>query len=117
MTWCSRWSQPLDGNLPASRTYPYPDALLHAHRGLVIDDYCRHDDVNLDADTNQHLIECNQCGRWWRCYGDVQDVWRDFLKYGRMDDSDPPTVNIVCSSKAWPTSEKETVQATYIGAG
>jgi hypothetical protein len=93
------------GNFPASRTYPYPDCLPRAQEGLAIDDYCRHDNVNLDADTNQHLIECNQCGRWWRCYGDVQDVWRDFLKYGRMDDSDPPTVNVKCSPHTWPTTD------------
>jgi hypothetical protein len=35
----------------------------------------------------------------------VQGVWRDFLKYGRMDDSDPPTVNVKCSPQVWPTTD------------
>ena len=100
-----RWSQPLDGNFSASCAYPKSDYLPRTQRGLAIEGYCRHDDVCLDADTNQHLIECNQCGRWWRCYGDVQGVWRDFLKYGRMDDSDPPTVNVKCSPQVWPTTD------------
>lgn len=104
MTWCSKWNQPLAGNFSARRAYPYPDSLPRAQRGLDIDGYCRHDDVDLDADTNQHLIECNQCGRWWRCYGEVQGVWSDFIKYNRMDGSEPPTVNIVCSPKGWPTT-------------
>jgi len=62
---------------------------------------CPHDDVDLDADTNRHRIECNHCGRWWQCYGDVQDVWTNFIKWERLDGSKPPTVNIVCSPKAW----------------
>ena len=62
---------------------------------------CTHDEVYLDADTNQHLIECNQCGRWWRCYGDVQDVWRDFLRYWMPDGHPPATVKVKCSPTPW----------------
>jgi hypothetical protein len=80
---------------------------MRPQKGSAIDGYCRHDDVYLDADTNQHLIECNQCGRWWRCYGDVQDAWSNFLKYGRMDDSNPSTVHISCSREVWPAVNDE----------
>ena len=68
-------------------------------------DYCRHDDVDLDTNEDHYAISCNQCGRWWRCYGQVAEVWSDFIRYGRMDASDPSTVHIVCSPKAWPTTE------------
>lgn len=76
---------------------------MHQEMALtsVATDTCTHDDVSLDADTSEHLIECNHCGRWWQCYGDAQDVWRDFVRFNRSDGSEPPTVNIVCSPKAW----------------
>ena len=112
MTLCLRWNQPHAGNVSASSTYPYPDRLPCAQEGLVIEDYCRHDDIDLDTNEDYHVISCNQCGRWWRCYGDMQDVWGYFLKFSRMDGSDPPTVNIVGSLKEWPTSDKKMVQAT-----
>jgi len=63
----------------------------------VAADLCTHDEGYLDADTNQHLIECIQCSRWWRCYGDVQDVWMDFIRYWMMDGHHPATVQIRCS--------------------
>jgi hypothetical protein len=56
--WCSKWSQPLDGNFSVSRTYPYPDCLPRAQRGLAIDDYCRHESVNLDTNEDNHVISC-----------------------------------------------------------
>lgn len=111
--WCSRWNQPLGGNLSASRAYPYPECLPCAQRRLGIDDYCRHDDVDLDTNEDHHAIRCNQCGRWWQCYGDLQGAWRDFLKYGRMDDSNPSTVSISCSPKAWPTADNEAEDAAF----
>ena len=80
---------------------------MHPKRGAAIDDYCSHDDVDLDTNESYHVISCNQCGRWWQCYGDAQGMWSNFLKYGRMDDSSPSTVNIVCSPKAWPTTDNK----------
>ena len=77
-------------------------------------DYCRHDDVDIGTNENFHAISCNQCGRWWDCYGQFAAVWAYFIKYNRMDGSEPPTVSIVGSPKAWPTSDKKMVQATYI---
>lgn len=94
--------QPRGGNFSANRAYPYPGYFPRARRGLGIDGYCRHDDVDLDTNVDYHVISCNQCGRWWRCYGDLAGVWGDFIRYVRMDGCDPPTVNIVCSPKAWP---------------
>jgi hypothetical protein len=76
-------------------------------------DYCRHDDVDLDTNEDHHAISCNHCGRWWRCYGDLQGVWADFIKYARMDGSDPATVNIVCSPKAWHITDNK-VEAVEI---
>ena len=69
--------------------------------GVDIDDYCRHDDVDLDTNEDHHVISCTHCGRWWRCYGQFAEVWTGFIRYGRMYGSDPSTVNIVCSPKAW----------------
>ena len=34
-------------------------------------------------------------------------VWADFTRYGRLDGSDPPTLNLRCSPKAWPVTEIE----------
>ncbi len=34
-------------------------------------------------------------------------VWADFIRYGRLDRSDPSTVNLRCSPKAWPVTEPE----------
>lgn len=67
----------------------------------VAAELCTHDDVNLDADTNEHLIECNRCGRWWRCYGELADVWADFIRFERIDGGDPSIVNVRCSPRAW----------------
>lgn len=78
----------------------------------VTSDYCKHDDVCIDADTNHYFIECHQCGRWWDCYGQFAVVWADFVKYNRMDEGEPPTVNIVGPLKALPTSDKKMVLAT-----
>lgn len=67
-----------------------------------------HDDVDLDAGTDQHLISCNQCGTWWQCYGDLQDMWSLFKRFGRGDGGEPATVNIVgCSPQTWPITEDE----------
>ena len=40
---------------------------------------------------------------------DFADAWSSFTKYARGDGSDPATVSISCSPKAWPTKggEKE----------
>jgi hypothetical protein len=112
---CSRWSQLLDGNFPASRAYSYPGYLPRAQRGVDIDHYCRHNDVDLDTNEDHHAISCNHCGRWWRCYGQFADIWTDFIRYGRMDGSDPSTVNIVCSPKAWHITDNkvETEEIEY----
>lgn len=67
----------------------------------VATDLCTHDDIRLDADTDRHLIECNQCGRWWRCYGELVDVWADFVRFERIDGGDPSTVNVKCSPTPW----------------
>ncbi len=75
--------------------------------GVDIDDYCRHDDIDLDTNEDYHVISCNQCGRWWRCYGDLQGAWANFLKYARMDDSNPSTVKVSCAPKAWPTTDNK----------
>ncbi len=96
-----------DSNLSANPAYPDLDYSSRAQEGLDIDGYCRHDDVYLDADTNQHLIRCNQCDLWWQGYGDLESIWSYFLKYGRMDDSSPSTVNISCSRKAWPITHEQ----------
>jgi hypothetical protein len=97
----SSWSQPL--------------VVLNTKEPTI--DYCRHDDVDLDANENFHAISCNQCRRWWDCYGQFADVWANFIKFNRMDGSEPPTVNIVGSPKEWPTSDKKTVEAVYIRVG
>jgi hypothetical protein len=34
-------------------------------------------------------------------------VWADFIKYSRLDGSDPPTVKVVCSPKAWSTTDND----------
>ena len=57
-------------------------------KGATVDS-CRYDDVNLDVGADQHLIECNHCGRWWRCYGDLRVVWSNFLRYECMNVGDP----------------------------
>lgn len=44
---------------------------------------------------------------WWQGYGDLKSIWSDFLKYGRMDDSNPSTVKVSCSPKAWPTTDEQ----------
>lgn len=68
-------------------------------------DYCRHDNVDLDVDEDQYQIGCNQCGRWWRCYGDLRVVWSNFLRYECMGGGDPTTVNSVGRSpEGWATS-------------
>ena len=90
-----------------SRAYPYPDLLGRAQRRVGIDDHCRHDNVSLEGNEDHHLIECNQCARWWRCYGQLAGVWADFIKYSRLDGSDPPTVTVVCSPKAWSTTDND----------
>ena len=74
--------------------------------GIGIDD-CRHDHVYLYTGEDHHVITCNQCGRWWRCYMDFADAWSSFTKYARGDGSDPATVSISCSPKAWPTKGEE----------
>ena len=66
---------------------------------------CTHDDICLRAGKDEHLIECNECGRWWRCYGELADAWSGFTRYGRMDGSEPSTVNIMCSPQAWPNAD------------
>ena len=77
-------------------------------KGIGIDD-CRHDDVYLYTGEDHHVITCNQCGCWWRCYMDFADAWSFFTRYARGDGSSPATVGISCSPKAWPTKggEKE----------
>ena len=97
-TWYSRWSQPHDA--------------LSSKEPTI--DYCRHDDVDLETTENVHALSCNQCGRWWDCYGEFATVWAAFIKYNRIDGSEPPIVNIVGSPKEWPTSDKKIVQATSI---
>ncbi len=98
------------------RAYPCSDDCLPcARRGLVIDGYCRHDDVDLDVGKDEHLIECNQCGTWWQCYGELEVVWGQFLKYGRLDESDPSTVNVVCEPQAWPAT-KDKVGSGYVAS-
>jgi hypothetical protein len=57
------------------------DAKHQMYATSVATDSCTHDNVCLDADTSEHHILCNQCGRWWQCYGDVRDVWKDFTRY------------------------------------
>lgn len=64
--------------------------------------FCAHDDVFLEAGTDEHLIACNECGRWWRCYGGLADAWSGFTRYGRLDGGEPSTVNVKCSPQAWP---------------
>jgi hypothetical protein len=96
-TWCSRWSQPHDA--------------LGSKEPTI--DYCKHNGVDIETNEDHHAIGCNQCGRWWRCYGGFADIWADFIRYGRMDGSDPPTVNIVCSTKDWPTSGNEVEDAGF----
>ena len=44
----------------------------------------------------------------------MQVVWGDFVRYNRMDGSDPPTVNIGGSRNASPISDKKMVHAAYI---
>ena len=93
--------------------YLHPDYSPRAQRGLGIDDYCRHDHAELDTNEAYHVISCNQCGRWWWCYGELAGIWADFIRYGRMDDSDSPRVNIVCSPKAWPTTDNKVEDVEY----
>jgi hypothetical protein len=76
-------------------------------------DYCRHDDVDLDGNEDHYLIECNQCGCWWRCYGRLADVWSDFTRYARADGTNPSTVNIRCSPVAWPDTDGK---VEYVGS-
>ena len=69
-------------------------------------DHCAHDDVCLETGEGFHLIECNECGRWWRCYGELADAWSGFTRYGRMDGSEPSTVSVKCSPQAWPSADR-----------
>ncbi len=70
-----------------------------------------HDDVDLDAGTDEHLISCNQCGTWWQGYGDLQDMWSLFKRFGRGDGNEPATVNVVSSPEAWTTTEDKVKDA------
>ena len=89
----------------ASRAYTYFNCSPCGQRGLAIDGYCMHDDVDLDTNEDYHVIKCNQCSRWWQCYGESVGMWSAFIKYNRMDGSEPATVNVVCSPKAWATTD------------
>lgn len=57
------------------------------------------------------MICCNECGRWWRCYGHLADLWADFIRYGKLDGNDPTTVNTVCPVKAWPIKDDKVANA------
>ncbi len=37
----------------------------------------------------------------------MADAWSVFLKYAREDGSEPATLNISCSPKAWPVTDGE----------
>ena len=41
-------------------------------------------------------------------------MWADFVKYGRIDGSDPPIVKVVCSPKAWPTTDTDVEERASI---
>ncbi len=71
-----------------------------------------HDDVDLGTNEDYHLISCNQCGTWWQCYGDLQEMWSLFKRFGRGDGCEPATVNIVgCSPEAlFPSRDKVEAQ-------
>ena len=99
-------SNPVHCNHSASSAYSIP-ITYHTSKGADIED-CRHDDVYLYTGEDHHVITCNQCDRWWWCYMDLADAWTSFTKYGRGDGSDPPTVGISCSPKAWSATGRET---------
>lgn len=110
--WSLRWSLSLGGNFSVSRAYLFLIACHALRGGSAVDEYCRHDDVDLKTDEDYHVIKCNQCSRWWQCYGDLRVIWRNFIKFDRLNGGEPATVNIVgCLPEAWTTTENKVKDA------
>ena len=47
----------------------------------------------------------------------MPDIWADFIRYHRMDGSEPTMVNIVCATKAWPTTGNKVEDAGFEYSG